>query len=50
MLDGKITQSLVDIARKRAISVVAGMGFKERVDGGIVKLIVMENMPPEGNE
>ena len=50
VLDGKITQSLVDIARKRAISVVAGMGFKERVDGGIVKLIVMENMPPEGNE
>ena len=50
VLDGKITQSLVDIARKRAITVVAGMGFKEHVDGGPVKLIVMENMPPEDSE
>ncbi|MFA4819484.1 MAG: DNA primase DnaG [Candidatus Aenigmatarchaeota archaeon] len=50
VLDGKITQSLVDIARKRAIVVVAGMGFKEQVNAGSVKLIVMENLSPEGHE
>ena len=46
-IDGKISQSLVDLAKKRGVSVVAGMGFKEHVDGGSVKLFVMENMPQE---
>ncbi len=41
-VDGKINQSLIDIAKKRGISVVAGMGFKERVDAGRVKTLVIE--------
>lgn len=43
-VDGKISQSLVDLAKKRGISVVAGMGFKERVDAGNVRMFVIENM------
>ncbi|MBI4174121.1 MAG: DNA primase, partial [Candidatus Aenigmarchaeota archaeon] len=35
-VDGKISQPLVDMAKKRGVEVVAGMGFKERVDAGRV--------------
>ncbi|KHO47515.1 MAG: hypothetical protein QT00_C0002G0167 [archaeon GW2011_AR5] len=41
-IDGKISQPLVDLAKKRGVGIVAGMGFKERVDAGHVKVFVME--------
>ena len=41
-VDGKITQTLVDIAKKRGAAVVAGMGFKERIDAGHVRTFVIE--------
>ncbi len=44
VVDGKITQSLIDIAKKRGVAVVAGMGFKEHVDAGSVKVITMEGV------
>src|SRR3989338_223123 len=41
-VDGKISQPLVDIAKKRGVAIVAGMGFKERVDAGQVRTFVIE--------
>ena len=41
-IDGKISQPLVDLAKKRGIGIVAGMGFKEHVDAGRVKMFVVE--------
>lgn len=41
-VDGKISQPLVDMAKKRGVEVVAGMGFKERVDAGRVRTFVLE--------
>ncbi len=41
-VDGKISQPLVDMAKKRGVEVVAGMGFKERVDAGRVRTFVIE--------
>lgn len=42
VVDGKLNQPLVDIAKKRGVSIVAGMGFKERVDAGSVRVFVLE--------
>ncbi len=44
VIDGKINQSLIEMAKKKGISIVAGMGFKERVEEGSVHTVVMENM------
>lgn len=43
-IDGKISQPIVDLARKRGIAVVAGMELKERIDAGPVKLFTLENL------
>jgi DNA primase len=50
VIDGKINQTIVDLAKKRGITVVAGMGFKERVEEGTIRLVVMENMQSEKGE
>lgn len=42
VVDGKINQSLIDMAKKKGIAVVAGMGFKEHLDTGPVKTFVLE--------
>ncbi|HLC67639.1 MAG TPA: DNA primase DnaG [archaeon] len=47
VVDGKINQILVDMAKKKGISVLAGMGFKERVDEGALRLVILGNMMPE---
>ena len=46
-VDGKIGQDLVDLAKKSGISIVAGMGVRENVNEGHVRIIVLENMIPE---
>ncbi len=47
VVDGKINQPLVDLAKKRGIEVVAGTGFKERVDSGRIKLFTIEHQEHE---
>ena len=42
VVDGKINQTLVDVAKRRGIEVVAAIGFKEHVDAGRVKTFVIE--------
>ena len=44
VIDGKISQTLVDLARKNGIAIVAGMGLKERIEEGPVRIVTMESM------
>jgi DNA primase len=43
VFDGKINQDIVDMALKRKISCLVGMGYKERIMPGTVKLLVMKD-------
>ncbi len=43
VFDGKINQDIVDMALKRKISCLVGMGYKERVMPSTVKLFVMKD-------
>lgn len=43
VIDGKVSQPLVDLARKRAVAVVAGMELKEHIDAGPVAIFTPES-------
>ncbi|MCX6819286.1 MAG: DNA primase DnaG [Candidatus Aenigmarchaeota archaeon] len=44
VFDGKINQDIVDMALKRKISCIVGMGYKERVMPSTVKIFVMKDL------
>jgi len=44
VFDGKINQDIVDMALKRKISCLVGMGYKERVMPSTIKLFVMKDL------
>ncbi|MBI2579728.1 MAG: DNA primase [Candidatus Aenigmarchaeota archaeon] len=46
VFDGKINQLVVDMANKRRISYVVGMGFKERVRSVGTRLLTMRDLKP----
>jgi DNA primase len=43
-VDGKINQDLIDIAKNRGVSVVAGMGVKDNVSDEGIRLIILGTM------
>lgn len=44
VFDGKINQSIVDLAKQRGIAVVVGMGLKERIDAEDVRVLTMKEL------
>lgn len=42
--DGKINRSIVDLAERRGIEYVIGMGYKERIRSGKVKTLVLDEL------
>ena len=47
IFDGKINQYLVDIANKRKISYVVGIGFQERVRSAGTRLLTLKDLKPD---
>ena len=50
VIDGKITQTLADMAREKGVSVLAGMGLKEQIDEGPLRIVILGNMLPEESQ
>ncbi len=44
VVDGKVSQTMADMARKKGIAIIAAMGLKERIEAGNVRIITMESM------
>ena len=47
IFDGKINQYIVDIANKRKVSYVVGIGFQERVRSTGTKLLTLKDLKPD---
>lgn len=43
VFDGKINQDIVNLAQQRGIEYIVGMGFKERISAGNVKILTMKD-------
>lgn len=44
VFDGKINQSIVDLAKQRGIKIVVGMGYKEDVESNGITLLTMKDL------
>ncbi len=44
VFDGKISQSIIDLASRRTVEYVVGMGYRERVRPGGVKVVTFEEL------
>ncbi len=47
IFDGKINQYVVDVANKRKVSYVVGIGFQERVRSAGTKLLTLKDLKPD---
>lgn len=43
VFDGKVTQSIVDLAKQRSIRYIVGMGFREHVDTEGIRVLTMKD-------
>ncbi|MBI4170594.1 MAG: DNA primase [Candidatus Aenigmarchaeota archaeon] len=50
IFDGKVNQSIVDLASRRTVEYVVGMGYRERVRSGSVKILTLEELKGENFE
>lgn len=47
VFDGKVNQSIVDLASRRTVEYLVGMGYRERVRAGGVKILTLEELKGE---